>query len=114
MFAREFGSSDVACWKASLAACSRAFLVGLGWRLLLLLLAALPLLGGWPDRVLLVDGVVDPPVEEEGPASAVSFVLVRLRCRTGGVTAPVSAKVLPPAAGVTTVGVPGVAAGVGG
>lgn len=109
MFALGFSCGDVACWKASFAACSRAFLVGLGLRLL-----ALPLLGGWPDRVRLVDGVVDPPEEEEGPASAVSFVLVRLRCRTGGVAPTDSAEVLPPAVGVMTVGVPGLAAGVGG
>jgi hypothetical protein len=50
---------------------------------LLCRLLLLPLLAGWPERVRLVDGVVDP--DEEGPASADSLFL-RLRCLTGGVT----------------------------
>lgn len=74
----------------------------------------LPLLAGWPERVRLVDGVVDPPAEEEGPASADSLFL-RLRCLTGGVTPLVPAEELATVeVGVRTAGEPGVAAGVGG
>lgn len=108
MFARvKSCGDDVACWKASLPPCSRAFFVGLGFEFVIL-----PLLGGWPERVLLLDDGVDPPTDE-GPASADSFVLVRLRCRTGGVIPPpISAEVV---VGEMIFGVlPGVAAGVGG
>lgn len=97
----------MAWWIASLPVCSLAFLVGLLCRLLLL-----PLLAGWPERVRLVDGVVDP--DEEGPASADSLFL-RLRCLTGGVTPLVPGEELATVVfGVRTAGEPGVAAGVGG
>lgn len=91
---------------------SRAFFVGVGWRLLLLLL--LPLLDGWPDLVRLLDGVVDPgDDDDDGPASASSLVLVRLRCRTGGVTTPNSVEGEALATDAVLAGVLGVAAGVG-